>query len=162
MRSTLMKSSLKRFAVSKSAFSYMASEAENKFCLETGGVLLGTVNDDRIVVQIAVGPGPAAKHGFASFVRDGAYAQLELERVLSESNGEIDYLGEWHTHTIPVGPSTRDKKSMAVIALNSQYGISNPFLILCMPKRLIGQREWTIRAFQWTKSGLVQQGVEFL
>lgn len=66
--------------------------------LETGGILLGwRRGDDRVVVDV-VGPGQNALHGRTRFLPDHKWQMNELSRVFKATGGDIDYLGDWHTH----------------------------------------------------------------
>ena len=66
--------------------------------LETGGMLLGWRDgDDRIVTGL-VGPGRRALHGRYTFIPDGAWQRARLSELFASSGGDLDYLGDWHTH----------------------------------------------------------------
>lgn len=70
-----------------------------KLCpLETGGILLGwRSGEDRVVVDMR-GPGLRALHGRQCFLPDHTWQLDEIHRAFKESNGDIDYLGDWHSH----------------------------------------------------------------
>lgn len=54
------------------------------------------------------------------YVRRSAHAQEVLTRYLQNQHDVmIGYIGEWHTHPLPVPPSTIDHASMAMIALRN-------------------------------------------
>jgi integrative and conjugative element protein (TIGR02256 family) len=75
---------------------------------ETGGVLLGDFTADGSArVPVAGGPGPAAVHRPAYFLRDLQHAQRLAAEVFADTGSE--WIGEWHTHpgADPI-PSTRD------------------------------------------------------
>ena len=143
--------------VVNSAAEQIQVEADSKWPLETGGILLGSTKGGRIRVERATGPGPKAKHGLASFSRDGNFAQTELERAWIESDGAVDYIGEWHSHTLPIGPSGRDRKSIVFIASSPEYAAPEPLLLLCMPRGVIGRRVWEIRAYCLVAGRLVER-----
>src|SRR4051812_37824791 len=66
--------------------------------LENGGVLLGwRSGEDRIVVDLR-GPGPRALHGRHCFIPDHVWQLSEIKRAFHESRGDLDYLGDWHSH----------------------------------------------------------------
>ncbi len=119
---------------------------------ESGGILVGRDGADTIEVVVAVGPGPGAIHRPAYFRRDGDYAQGELDRHYVGSGGRHDYLGEWHSHPHPVGPSGRDRRSMEWIAYNPDYDRAEPILILSQRDR---KGTWNLLAFRWTAGQLV-------
>jgi integrative and conjugative element protein (TIGR02256 family) len=88
---------------------------------ETGGILIGRIEGDRVIVAHAVGPGPNAIHEPAKFLRDGDYAQQQLDEYVTMSEAIDDYIGEWHSHPLPVGPSMRDRESMSWISTRPAY-----------------------------------------
>jgi len=65
---------------------------------ENGGILLGWRSDeDRIVADLR-GPGAHALHGRHCFVPDHAWQVTEINRAFPASRGDLDYLGDWHSH----------------------------------------------------------------
>lgn len=90
-------------------FKYCQNDSKN----ERGGLLLGKIREDLseyIVVDISE-PCKRDKSGRYYFVRDKKNAQEVLNKFWKSSQGEINYLGEWHTHpeTNPL-PSPTDRK----------------------------------------------------
>ncbi|WP_211346962.1 Mov34/MPN/PAD-1 family protein [Saccharothrix australiensis] len=75
---------------------------------ETGGILLGRVEDDGTAhVRQAGTPGPAAIRTPNYFLRDLAHAQ-HLAEAAFRTDGSI-WIGEWHTHPrADAVPSPRD------------------------------------------------------
>lgn len=141
---------------SANAYSQMIREADSRWPLETGGILLGTITEGKVFIQCVVGPGPLAKHSPVSFTRDGAYAQRELERLVDEFRGSVDYVGEWHSHTLNIGPSGRDRISMAFIATSPAYDMPQPLLILCLPSKLLGGRTWKAHGYRHAENNLFE------
>lgn len=133
------------------------AESAARHPLETGGILIGRLDARRAEVVDAVGPGPAAEHGPARFVRDGLYAQAELDALYVRSDGLHDYLGEWHSHPAPVGPSPRDRASISWIGRNPAYNCPHPLLIICQHRR---SRGWRLYGYHWTGTLLVRVPVE--
>lgn len=76
----------------------LVGEASNKHPLETGGVLLGWRTDDGAVVAGMLGPGPRAMHGRHAFLPDHRWQIEEIQNVFSKTSGDLNYLGDWHTH----------------------------------------------------------------
>jgi integrative and conjugative element protein (TIGR02256 family) len=114
-----------------SALSAIEREASRCFPLETGGLLIGYVNDAQIVITTAIGPGPHAVHRRYSFAPDAAYQEGELARHYSESARTHTYLGDWHTH--PNGMcalSQRDRRTLARIAGYTDARIRDPVMLL--------------------------------
>jgi len=106
--------------------------ANEMFPLETGGMLLGYRgrNGEEVITNI-IGPGPKAKHGRFSFLPDGDYQQTKLERIFLDTNGQVTYLGDWHTH--PRGknhPSYLDKRTLARIAREPKSGTDTPLMAI--------------------------------
>lgn len=96
-------------AASDSIAAYSAASSDG---LETGGLLLGHLHDDGVVVRYAGGPGPAAQREPTRFRRDLAFA-----RGLADAAWKLDrsiWIGEWHTHpnASPV-PSDIDMETYA-------------------------------------------------
>lgn len=66
--------------------------------LENGGNLLGwRSGEDRIIIDLR-GPGPRALHGRHCFVPDHVWQVKEIHRAFERSDGDLDYLGDWHSH----------------------------------------------------------------
>ncbi|PEA35570.1 hypothetical protein CON45_29255 [Priestia megaterium] len=95
-------------SVTKTLHSYKQIKKEQH---ESGGILLGKVYKDLIVVDSISEPSKADKSGRYYFERNVYQAQKIIKKAWSESQGERIYLGEWHTHPehIPT-PSSDDKK----------------------------------------------------
>src|SRR3546814_16291233 len=77
----------------------MVAEADRKFPLETGGILVGyfAENGDPVVCA-ALGPGPHAIHWRKRFTPDHACQCTQLDDIYDQSSGSNTYLGDWHTH----------------------------------------------------------------
>lgn len=76
----------------------MCDYARDLSPLENGGIVLGwRSGKDRIVVDIR-GPGPSALHGRHCFIPDHTWQVTEIHRAFEESGGDLDYLGDWHSH----------------------------------------------------------------
>ena len=87
--------------LSRAVLRELLAQAEQFSPLETGGVLLGwREGHDRIVTGL-IGPGPMALHGRYAFIPDHRWQVENIRRVFAETRGDLDYLGDWHTH--PVG-----------------------------------------------------------
>jgi integrative and conjugative element protein (TIGR02256 family) len=84
--------------------------------LETGGVLLGWRDgDDRIVAGL-IGAGDKAVHAVHAFEPDHEFQIEELGKVFARTNGDLDYLGDWHTHPAGhVAMSWRDRRTLRAI-----------------------------------------------
>lgn len=66
--------------------------------LETGGVLLGWRDGDNRIVVDLIGAGPRALHGQHTFLPDHPWQMSQIREAFERSGGDLDYLGDWHTH----------------------------------------------------------------
>lgn len=77
---------------------------------ESGGILLGKVYSDSIMVEKVTTPGKGDKWGALFFHRDRSRAQKIVDQAFAESGGEQTYLGEWHSHSEKKpSPSFKDR-----------------------------------------------------
>lgn len=84
--------------MAREAYRAICEYADSFYPLECGGLLLGWRHAaDRIIVAVR-GPGPRALHGRQCFVPDHASDLAEIENAFRVSNGDVDYLGDWHSH----------------------------------------------------------------
>ncbi|MBR9883480.1 MAG: hypothetical protein GYB21_07405 [Oceanospirillales bacterium] len=118
--------------IHESAFTAMANEASKKYPLETGGVLVGYVANDRIpVVMATIGPGENAKHARTRFHPDHDWQCEQLDKLYDQSEGQLVYLGDWHTH--PNGSpqmSWLDRRTLRSIAGHSSAQCNAPLMLI--------------------------------
>ena len=78
---------------------------------ESGGVLLGKkeLNNDTYVISNITVPYIYDNSSKTSFIRNKDYTQQQINEIWEASNGIVNYIGEWHTHSVkdPI-PSTTD------------------------------------------------------
>lgn len=122
---------IKVYQLTDQARQFMLGESSCKSPDETGGMLIGKFDGDCVWIQYATGPGPMAKHSPQRFQRDGDYSQKVLDSIVMESDGEYDYIGEWHSHPVKSGPSPLDVAAMRWIASTPKYATDTPILGLC-------------------------------
>lgn len=98
---------------------------------ESGGILLGKIYNDLIIIDNISEPSKEDKSGRYYFYRDVKKAQKITEMAWQESNGERIYLGEWHTHPedIPT-PSWDDKKLIKDMLKYSRMEINFLFMVI--------------------------------
>jgi proteasome lid subunit RPN8/RPN11 len=113
-------------SVSKRACYDITTRAEECLPNETGGILLGYREDDRFVIAdalavVTVSPAPA------TYIRDDIAANILLQRELANRPAEdpVGYIGEWHSHPRPCGPSAVD-----IAALKSIVKLARTRVIL--------------------------------
>lgn len=100
--------------------------------IETGGVLAGFINETGdIVVTNASGPGPKAEKSSTYFKKDIVYCQQFLDDLFINSNKQIVYIGEWHSHPNEKNqPSGTDIKSLEDVAVQKEYLTDMPAMII--------------------------------
>src|SRR5580700_9346084 len=80
-------------------FDSLIGEADRKFPVETGGVLIGYWADaNTAVVTASVGPGPDSVHGRYSFQHDHVWEASQIALRYEQSGRTEVYIGDWHTH----------------------------------------------------------------
>lgn len=101
----------------KSQLDVIEKEISKFGTVETGGVLMGYVTTEGIIVEAISGPGPKAIHEDVYFRADPSYIDMFIDMTYANSNGQWEYLGEWHTHPqIVPEPSVKDLISLEEIA----------------------------------------------
>ena len=98
------------------AMGELLAEAWSAWPNETGGVLLGNVEDGAIQLEAVIGPGPGGSHGTTTFAPDAAW-QTDRVAALWKERPALEYLGDWHTH--PRGRPTLsrlDREALHTIA----------------------------------------------
>lgn len=125
---------LKRFCwLAGSAWKDMTREAQEKYPLETGGVLVGYwLEDGRDVVVTAIsGPGPKAIHAEWEFTPDYIFHDEFVAATYARSGRRYVYLGDWHTH--PDGGtklSPVDKSTLRGISRSPHARIVTPVMAI--------------------------------
>ena len=109
------------------AYETIAFETANHLPRETGGILLGYQENGTIVAThalVVAGQGTTTNR----YVRDHLRADELLQQFLEQraDDDPIGYVGEWHSHPSPSGPSTVDHAAMRATAKVS----SNPIALL--------------------------------
>jgi integrative and conjugative element protein (TIGR02256 family) len=143
-----------------SASQAMLDEANRAAQLETGGVLLGYISPIGhldVVVELALGPGPSARHAEHHFDPDADWQQRQISAVYSASGRTCTYLGDWHTH--PNGtavPSPRDRKTARHIARTRTARTPHPVMAILGRQRCHGAAPhgWVFAVYRWDGRGL--------
>jgi integrative and conjugative element protein (TIGR02256 family) len=118
---------------------------------ETGGVLVGHASPYGLVVTHATGAGPDAEQRQSTFRRDGEFTQEAVDGIFAATGGQSDYLGEWHSHPWPAGPSVMDRQAMAWISRSPVYRTPEPLLVIVQRSRW---RRWRLLGFRWAGGDL--------
>lgn len=115
---------------------------------ETGGLLLGHYTDrgPRVTAAPAV-PDPRATR--IRYRRDSESAARILgDHIQADEADLLGYLGEWHTHPLPAGPSPADVRAVARLAGHGGHEVA--LLVLSF-----GPRGWVGHARKTTPTGTV-------
>jgi integrative and conjugative element protein (TIGR02256 family) len=117
--------------IDRRALDVMAAEADARFPLETGGVLVGYRVAKNQVIMGVTGPGPAAIHGANSFHPDHDWQCSQLDLLYERSAGVLVYLGEWHTHpNESARMSATDRATLARIAKSEEANARHPVMLI--------------------------------
>lgn len=100
--------------ITDNAMRNIREEAGNWSDVETGGALVGYVEERVLVVTHASDPGPRGERRRESVSIDGEYTADFAYRLHQESRGRLEYVGDWHTHITSgeLALSSRDRKAM--------------------------------------------------
>lgn len=136
--------------VSQAAKRAIELETACQHPLEAGGILTGYREGDAIVVTHAIAV-PAATHRRHRYVRDDIGANELLQQFLADRDADdpTGYVGEWHSHPAPTGPSGVDASTLRDLALLAQGPIA---LLVCTSTpapalvALVGRRRTQARA----------------
>ena len=102
----------------RSVLDSIRAEVKSAGRVETGGPMVGYESEEnRLVVTHVCGPGPRAVLNRTSVVIDGQHAHAFCSQLFRESNGRLDYVGDWHRHPgWSLAASEQDLEAMLTIA----------------------------------------------
>lgn len=102
------------------------------FPKEYGGVLIGKYSKDQKTANIYHIIHPRKFKNDPSFFEANVISiNQELKQYYENSNGELIYLGEWHSHpNMPALPSSIDMSTMNKIAQDNGIKIVSPILLI--------------------------------
>ncbi len=116
--------------LSEAALQHATRAAGRDPMRETGGLLLGWRTSDGVVhvTDMVEVPDPSARH--TAYKRRHARATAALDGVLAAQpqGSPVGYVGEWHTHPAPVGPSWIDRREIRRISKKTSAPVA---LIVC-------------------------------
>ncbi|MBS1706284.1 MAG: Mov34/MPN/PAD-1 family protein [Armatimonadetes bacterium] len=150
MRSLLKAKSISapRVVISRRAYANMCAFRQRANESEAGGILIGAFfpTKNEYHVCVATRPSRFDRRGRYFFHRDAKNATRIARRFWSLSDGQLHYLGEWHSHPEPVPrPSITDKITMGRLRKDSTTVAG------CLMLVIIGQEtDWI--GF-WSESG---------
>ncbi|WP_416972255.1 SAVED domain-containing protein [Streptomyces sp. 4F14] len=106
-----------RIELRQEAYEVIASATARQLPRETGGILLGYREDANVAVTYALvvdGQGASTRR----YVRDDVKANALLAEFLAQraDDDPTGYVGEWHSHPAPSGPSSTDVAAMRATA----------------------------------------------
>jgi len=120
-------------SIEDNAINKMLKYCQKKGLYESGGILLGKCRKDysEFIITDVSEPCSRDKRGIYYFIRDKENAQKVINEKWQQSNGEINYLGEWHTHPeIITKPSFLDRKLLKECLINNKYPFHGLFMII--------------------------------
>ncbi|MER2002588.1 MAG: Mov34/MPN/PAD-1 family protein [Carnobacterium inhibens] len=100
--------------IQKSVLDKIKAEYKQARYWEIGGILFGKISRNRKTIFIEKAEPIKGKKLFSlAYIRNGKRAQKVIDSLWKETQGELNYLGEWHTHPniLPI-PSQRDKHTI--------------------------------------------------
>lgn len=132
MRKFILNNELK-FVIEDNALNDIYRYKPEDYKYENGGVLLGKYskkNNTYIITNVSTTSSKDRK-GRYFFIRRKKQAQIIIDKLWKDSKGEINYLGEWHTHDekYPT-PSWIDQKLVKQMINNKNIEIENVFMLI--------------------------------
>ncbi len=138
---------LPKLWLSSAYFQNIIDQAESFGDSEVGGVFMGYYADnDDVVVTDLIDHGDNAFHSRSTFIPDQDYQLKEIARLYEESNGNITYLGDWHSHpSCSPSLSYRDKRTLNKVANSAEAKTPNPIMLIVGSE----PEKWTINCVQY-------------
>ena len=101
---------------------------------ESGGVLLGYIARNELKILDSTQPNVFDIHRRYNFIRNIFGHQFLINNKYNSSNGKINYIGEWHTHSeINPKPSKTDIKTL--IKIRKYKNVKFPVIMI-----IVGQK----------------------
>ena len=110
-----------RVVFSDRAYAAVLAETTEKIKTETGGLLLGKLQDDEWYVIEAIDPGPKSVFQVAYFEYDQQYTQHLINKIANLYDVPLSLIGLWHRH-----PGSLDQFSSTDDGTNSKYANMRP------------------------------------
>lgn len=122
--------------IQKSVLNKIELEYRHAQYWETGGILFGKISRNRKTIFIEKAKSIKGKKLLSlTYIRDGKKAQNAIDSLWAETQGELNYLGEWHTHpNISPIPSQRDKHTIVELTSEKKSNYFPYTILLIMGK----------------------------
>ena len=101
---------------SNRAYAAVLAETTEKIQTETGGLFLGTVQDDTWYIIEAIDPGPKSVFEIAYFEYDRKYTEHLINKIANLYEKKLSLIGLWHRH-----PGSFDQFSSTDDGTNAKY-----------------------------------------
>ena len=101
---------------SNRAYASVLAETTEKIKTETGGLFLGTIQDDTWYIIEAIDPGPKSIFEVAYFEYDQKYTQHLINKIANLYDKKLELIGLWHRH-----PGSFDQFSSTDDGTNTKY-----------------------------------------
>lgn len=105
-----------RVVFSNRAYASVLAETTEKIKTETGGLFLGTVQNDTFYIIEAIDPGPKSVFEVAYFEYDQKYTQHLINKIANLYDKKLSLIGLWHRH-----PGSFDQFSSTDDGTNAKY-----------------------------------------
>lgn len=132
MRRFILNNELK-FIIEDNALNDIYGYRPEDYKYENGGILLGKYNkkNNTYIITNVSTTNSKDRKGKNFFIRSKKRAQIIIDKLWRDSKGEINYLGEWHTHDekYPT-PSWIDQKLVKQMIKNKNIEIKNVFMLI--------------------------------
>lgn len=117
--------------IADSVFSKIEKAVTVHYPKEFGGVFIGnSTSCDSLLIEDILIP-DAYENGKTIFVRHPGSLNERLKLIYQESDGRIDYVGEWHSHPDAAAiPSSTDKEAIRNISKNEDINTATPIMAI--------------------------------
>lgn len=111
-------------------FDSLLVKAAHYYPKECGGVFVGRVHENVATIEMYKMPRRILSTSIL-FRRVAKWLNTWLADIFTKQNGDLIYLGEWHTHPdSSPDPSTTDIAALLRIAQNEDIRTQNPLLLI--------------------------------
>lgn len=132
--------------VSEEAVQSMRVVSDTGYPYEVGGILVGVTALGRPWITHAVSV-PSSRQSRCRYLLPTGARLLAVDEI-RRTDSRIGYLGDWHSHTSDVGPSSLDLRCLGRLAEDPEAGCPGPLLIVVRRREAgysLDARVWTPR-----------------